>query len=195
MIRCLALVFLVFAAVAEAQELPALYDVYDVADNDVLNVRAEPTSASAIIGALTPDAQNVEVVRTHKGWALLNVGEQAGWASMRYLTLSANQLEGGLPESCYGTEPFWSLSHGAYLFFDGLGEGTIRYKIVEQGVSANWNTHSFIKATSQTNSVTAIIRPAACNDGMSDRQFGFSVDVLANINGRTTLLTGCCSIR
>ena len=49
-----ALVFMLSGTFANAQLLPERYMVTDVASDDVLNIRAEPTASSVIIGELGP---------------------------------------------------------------------------------------------------------------------------------------------
>ena len=90
MIR-LALFLIVAAgpALATQDGWPALYDVTGVDSADVLNIRSEPGAAGDVIGALPPDAQNVEVIRDNDGhatWGLINTGEGTGWVSLNCCT-------------------------------------------------------------------------------------------------------------
>ncbi|WP_298806862.1 SH3 domain-containing protein [uncultured Lentibacter sp.] len=199
MIRRLAVVVLACATAANAQELPALYDVYDVGTEDVLNLRAEPKSTSAILGALPPDATGVEVVEARDGWGLLNTGERSGWASMRYLAAASVQPPHGYPARCFGTEPFWQLRNAADMTLD-LAEGApLRFEPVDRGTALGYSGKFFATARTRGEAaeagLSAVITRAQCNDGMSDRVFGLSVDLLLTSDGVTTLLTGCCTLR
>lgn len=199
--RILAVVALIgFApAIARSSDLPALFDVTGVAADDVLNVRAAPEAGADKIGALSHDARDVEVIRAEDGWGQINLGEQAGWVSLRFLA----RQEGGdyaltREFSCFGTEPFWTLA-------------------VTQGVSARLSTPSGLpldfsagllqSATGRTDryflqgvqpnaepGFAAVVRRAACDDGMSDRAFGLDVDLLLDMPGGAVMLSGCCSL-
>lgn len=194
MIRLLALLAFLSSPLT-AQELPALYDVYDVAADDVLNIRAEPSSASDIIGALTPDAKDVEVVRSQDGWALVNTGERAGWVFMRYLSAAAQQPSHGYPAQCYGTEPFWSLSNSNTMVFELAGNTPLTFAPTGGGTSAGMLGKSYALGKSDSTRLAAVITRVACNDGMSDRKFGLSVDLLITTETGTALYSGCCSLR
>ncbi len=104
-------------AVATQDGWPALFDVSGVAADDTLNIRSEPGTGGVVIGTLEPDAEGIEVVRPNprETWGLVNYGEATGWVSLSFLTRRPGQWLGHVPEvrSCFGTEPFWSLS------FDG----------------------------------------------------------------------------
>ena len=67
----------------------------------------------AIVGTLTHDARNVEVVRPtdDQRWGLVNHGEGTAWASLRFLRRQPGHWAGAVPPlaRCFGTEPFWSL--------------------------------------------------------------------------------------
>ena len=78
---------------------PALYDVVGVASDDVLNIRAEPSSGSEIIGTLSHDAEGIEVIRPDEGfeWGLVNVGERTGWISLTYAVPQPGQWYGQIP--------------------------------------------------------------------------------------------------
>ncbi len=194
MIRVLFALLLLTTA-AQAQELPALYDVYDVASDDVLNVRAERSGSSDIIGALTPDAKNIEVVRSQDGWALINFGEQAGWVWMRYLAAASEQPAHGYPAQCFGTEPFWSLKNGSEMVFELMGEAPTSFAPVGGGTASSWSGKSYALGANGSSQLTAIITRESCNDGMSDRQFGLSTDIVLQTATGTALYSGCCALR
>ena len=115
----LTILFVLLANMAPAQthSLPALFDVRGVASDDVLNVRSGPGVENEIIGALKHDARGIEAVGANADgtWLLVNTFERAGWASARFLQRTGPDWDAGLPRplGCFGTEPFWSLTHGA----------------------------------------------------------------------------------
>jgi uncharacterized membrane protein len=194
MIRAAALLFcLLLPGLASAQSWPALHDVTGVAAGDVLNIRAEPRAAAERVGALAHDARAVEVVQVRGGWGLVNSGEGAGWVSMRYL---APRVSGDHALTrhitCFGTEPFWSLdiTQGQTLRLSSPGDGDRTFPAGLLQPSAN-RSDRFVLRGGQ---LTAVIAHGACTDGMSDRQFGLTIDMLPDDGDDTRLLSGCCSL-
>ncbi len=210
-VKTLTVVLLLAAGPVNAQDIatdPALFDVAGVASNDVLNIRQSPDGSSEIIGALAFDQTSVEVIATIRDgtWGMVNAGEGVGWVAMRFMRISAGTPD-NLPEqlACSGTEPFWSLEFapGGTAFADWSPMGLTNDK---QSVYANfWSNSPSNRATRSWGfvlqdqisgspvGVTGFIRTELCNDGMSDREFGFSVDVILK-TGDQTLVSGCCSI-
>jgi uncharacterized membrane protein len=188
------------AARAEWQLFPALYQVGDVASDDVLNVRDGPAATFAIIGALRPGQQDIEVVKTTPDarWGLVNIGERSGWISMRYMGRYPDQGGNDLPRplACYGTEPFWSLEFslrgndfreagGLPLIIPSDWEGT------PEGMLA---TAYGVTMHRDTAAINAVISRNMCNDGMSDRDFGFAIHAILSGSLGNRLLSGCCSL-
>jgi uncharacterized membrane protein len=182
--------------------LPTLFDVTDVAADDVLNVRAGPGTGHPVIGMLAPDAERIEVVAHDRTghWGQVNLGERAGWVSMRYLAYRVDVWEPGeLPAAlqCFGTEPFWSLrpEDGA-LVLEAPGEAA-----VEAPIGAVLDTGVFrdprraVVAATDALRMTATMEATACSDQMSDRAYGLSVMVVREEDGEAGLLTGCCRLQ
>ncbi len=186
---------------------PGLYDVDNVASNDVLNIRAEPSALSDIIGALSYNQQSVEVVATTSDgrWGLVNHQDQSGWIALRFLR--ENLAWSGVPPGgliCSGVEPFWSAE-----FFSsgpaqvdlspmGLFEPTILYNTYwsEHPINRSGATTAFVMGTEASASgirSSGIIRTELCSDGMSDRHYGFSIDMVLTGTARAAL-SGCCAI-
>ena len=199
--RHLLAALLIWIAGSAAAELtfPALYKVYGVAEGDVLNVRQEPNAQAPIIGALTPDARNVEVVRANPAgtWGLVNTGERSGWVSLRYMRLQyrGSTLDFRNVRSCFGTEPFWRIlfkdrTNGV---FDSPKE-TFNLGLSPPAATVDPNYDGAIMGQSSNGQILVVlIDRRACGDGMSDRSYGFHTDVL--ISGtKTDRLTGCCTI-
>ncbi len=191
-------------AAATQDGWPALYDVSGVAANDTLNIRSEPGTGGVVIGTLEPDAEGIEVVRPNprETWGLVNHGEATGWVSLSFLTRRPGQWLGHVPEirSCFGTEPFWSLT------FDG---DAITWWTPDETASGDrletWSTlnrrdlHAIGLRISPDDEPeregVAMLSLASCSDGMSDREYGLRLDLLLGTAGDRTLLSGCCSIQ
>lgn len=195
----LSLVMSTAAADSIDPPLPALFGVTGVALDDTLNVRKAPDASAMILGTLAPDASNIEVVELSRAgeWGLINLGETAGWVSMRYLrALPIATTVLGLPAGlrCFGTEPFWDIT-----FFDDMNL-TLNTPEAETGhaITANAPSSSHVNLAEtgfrfgwrlNRDVVTARILPGQCSDGMSDRRYGLHyVDDLG-------LRTGCCSLQ
>lgn len=193
MIRIL-FVVLMLPSLVWANDLPALYDVTDVASDDVLNVRSEANANGAIVGTLAHNSTEVEVVAITNYWGQINTGENAGWVSMRYLTVQEPNPDYPLAQrlGCYGTEPFWSADfvQGQRVSFstpeDSYETPGAGLMVPASGVTDLW-------AMAYGDSV-ATFRREMCSDGMSDRQFGLSVSIYKVHSGEVALLSGCCSI-
>lgn len=193
----------VFSAVAvvcmsgslSAEVYPALHDVSGVAADDVLNVRAAPDAKSAIIGAFAPDAEGIEVVGRTGSWGRVNVGDVSGYAALRYLERSDgpdwNALETSL--TCVGTEPFWSLRIDP-------AQGETRFQTPEDPepdvapITAVWPALPWAStAALSLPDGLAVLSPADCSDGMSNRVYGISADLFLN-GAEGARLAGCCRV-
>ena len=187
---------------ASAQSLPDLYDVTGVAANDMLNVRAFPDAKASVLGELPPDARGLEVLALDPSgkWAQVNMGEQAGWVSTRFIKARPTVwVPGRLPEtlSCSGTEPFWSLRQkdgGLVLSQPDAGDRALTLRTtLDRGFEGD-RMRALI-AGDGAGRLTAVIQPDACSDGMSDRSFGLSGTLILDGSGTSSrMLTGCCSI-
>lgn len=195
MIRWLA-IFIFWPIALLANPFPALHDVTDVAANDVLNVRAAPNGSAEIRGTLAPNAQDIEVTATNETgtWGRINLGESAGWVSMRYLERHEDNPDYALAHAltCFGTEPFWSAE-----ITQGQGvtvktpETTVDIPGAGLFISASGRNDLFALGFADS---SAQVRRAECNDGMSDRAFGLQIGLFLRHNHSTTLYSGCCSI-
>ncbi|MBF9035925.1 SH3 domain-containing protein [Rhodobacterales bacterium HKCCE2091] len=193
------LLFWPVSAIAQS-DLPAIYDVTGVASDDVLNVRVDPDASSGIIGTLAPDATGIEVTGTNAdgSWLRLNTGERSGWASARFLQRTGPDWSAGMPAefTCFGTEPFWSLSNKA----DGANLGGPAFTAI---YDAPWTAPPFglqpvrFAATwtsGGTLAMSGVIRREQCGDGMSDRDYGLSIVLIRHDTESPTALDGCCAI-
>lgn len=204
MLRYLMLVVALLAGgaagtVAGAGDLPALFRVTEVAADDVLNIRAAPNARAAIIGTFAPDAAGIEVVALSPDgrWGQVNSGEQAGWSSMRYLTPRGGPgwQSGAAGLICFGTEPFWNVrfflpGHRAE-FFTPDNDG-VEWVVEAGALPATAFPPTLALPFSGADTGMAVIRPAACNDGMSDMAFGLEMQVY--FRGDPAGLSGCCTL-
>jgi len=205
---CLFALALFLPTALTAQNVPGLFDVTGVAQNDVLNVRVGPDAGSDKIDALLPNQQSVEVVSLSQNgkWGLVNTNEGSGWVSMRYLQArNSNRTDPLLGWSCSGTEPFWSLSFetdgtaAADWSLMGLTEqNDTRYMSVwsEKAQNRAPPVYGFRLADETTASgvqASGVITTRLCNDGMSDRTYGYSIDVLLS-GPENSIVSGCCSL-
>jgi uncharacterized membrane protein len=183
-------------ALATQDGWPAIHDVTGVAADDVLNIRERPDPGSPIVGRLSP-GDAVEVIRPNDrlSWGLVNAGERPGWVSLRYLQRRPGQWDGAFPEvaACFGTEPFWSLAReGDSLTFSTPG-ASAGYAITARSGSENRRDSFHMIAEGADGSAVAILETEACSDGMSDREFGISVQLLLGLGSEARQLSGCCT--
>ena len=210
MIRILALLAVVLPWPVFAQEIyPALHDVTGVAADDVLNVRAEPSAGADLVGAFAPTETGIEVIALSAdgAWGRVNTGEQAGWASMAYLERQPGQTAddwttGVAPMTlaCFGTEPFWSVTlyPGEALDYGGLdfGDGTPQpggYTAVA-GSASTGKRGFFGRLDAEPLGLTGIVSTELCSDGMSDRDYGFAIDLIVSDSEGDRLAAGCCRL-
>lgn len=182
---------------------PDYFEVHRVDADDVLNVREQPTSASAIIGSLAPGAGPVEVLWQDRSWGYVNVGEfGGGYVSMAYLRpLDLPRiLQSDLPQAsfCGGTEPFWGVTFSStqMIFNDyGMGEAETTFDLGEGGLIGNSaNYASYLAGNNSDVSFVATVTNRICSDGMSDADYAREMLLLMFGEGQTRSYTGCCSV-
>ena len=196
-ILALCLAALCLAAPAGAQNLPAQFGVNGVAQDDRLNIRAEPAASAEIIGEIYAYDVAVEVLRLSDDgkWGMVGAGERNGWVSMRFLKYEPYPEPYSIPRplTCGGTEPFWSIGltpRGSEFQTPDIprtdievkSEGVANqgfYALAEEGPTRVYNLH-----------VTRQI----CSDGMSDREFGWAASLFIESPDGNQMLTGCCTL-
>lgn len=194
-----ALMLLLSGSFAVADEFPAMHRVTGVAHDDVLNIRTQPNARAEIIGGFAPGEAGIEVIALSENgrWGLVNTGERAGWSHMRYLTrdMAGSWRDGTHALVCYGTEPFWRMpiflpTHRAE--FHSAGGGGFELVTDAGALPSTRFPPTLAVPFSGTREGMAVLRGEACNDGMSDREFG--VSVLIYWRGDTDGLSGCCTL-
>lgn len=184
------------AAVA-ADVFPAAYQAHDVPENDVLNIRAEPSATAVSVGEIGRFAINVEVLALSPDgkWGKVGIPSGNGWVSMRYLeaTPTADPYEVPRPMSCFGTEPFWNIGlypRGAE--YNSPDTGAVPMTVVGEMVAPQGFLVSLEEGP--TLNRTMIITREACGDGMSDRQFGFSARMFLEAPDGNAVYSACCTL-
>ncbi len=197
----LATVFaLLWACTASAQG-PSLYDLPTT--GDPLDLRENPRKTAKVITELPADGARVEgVVLSERGdWVRVPWREGNGWLPIARLTQVPGPGPGETrfhqPLTCGGAEPFWGLltqGDGA-LRYTSLGGPDGTYRATARVTSANaGDTRQAVEGIGRAGTLTAILTTTQCNDGMSDRLHGLSIDVILRHSDGVTLLNGCCSL-
>ena len=180
---------------------PFYVRVSGVAADDTLNIRAEPNGSSADIGDLAHDARGVEITAlddTGK-WGRIIWFEGDGWISMRYTAPDeiayVPETEVPLGLRCGGTEPFWDLEIGAASAKYNAMTGEMRDLSLysAQSAAARRGFPYLLVLTEGDHSAQALIRPQHCSDGMSDRTYPYSIDLLLD-GGMSGYIEGCCNL-
>ena len=191
---------LLFPTVSFAQVWPESFRVQGVAAQDVLNIRAEPGPEAAIVGAFGPYDLNIEVLGLSEdgAWGKVGIPEGNGWVSMRFLQVTPAPVnEVPRPFACFGTEPFWSISfhpRGA-IDLSVPGESPVALTLAEQSVAqGQWGGYLLRLGQADDSNHTLMVTREACSDGMSDREFGFSVLRMEQGGAGASLTRGCCTL-
>lgn len=194
---------LAFAGLAKADHAPTdpqYFKVTNVADDDTLNVRAEPNASSAILGELKPSAFPIEVFERQGDWGRIVFQEANGWVSMNFLSPFAVPVVPGtrLASSlrCGGVEPFWSVEviGTDKLAFEALGGPSMTLNITESGAFEARPNADYVWAEVGGNQAAVSIRRQICSDGASDRDYPMSIDFLIRGGGAASALEGCCNV-
>jgi uncharacterized membrane protein len=113
------------------------------------------------------------------------------------IILAVSEAE-GLPQrlNCAGTEPFWSLSIGGgeAVFETPEAQGPSAAHLAVDGSVAASNRLGLwaLRMRSERGQESvALVRQAACSDGMSDLEYSYSIALL-DADDEHSLLDGCC---
>ena len=192
-------------ALATQDRWPALFDVTGVAADDVLNIRAAPDAGAGIVGTLAPDAAGIEVIRPddRETWGLVNTGEGTGWVSLRFLARRPGQFFGAVPDRarCLGTEPFWSLDIAdGTLEFSAMDDPSATGRVDAVHPSANrlGRAALSLRLTDPSGATrrdgVGFLSTESCSDGMSDRAYGYRIDLVLGDRSGVAAYSGCCSL-
>lgn len=194
--------FLAGPAMATVDGFPALFDVSGVAADDTLNVRAEASAASEIVGEIGAQVKGVEVLGLDAtgNWARVAVNpETMGWVAVRFLERQPGFVAGTLPEklACAGTEPFWSMSlseDGG--LFRSPDESLALYNHVTSTRSSNRTDRFTQFYAGASGVVVATLTNGACVNMMSGAESGWSVELLRSQStiDKSIMMSGCCAL-
>ncbi len=208
--RLLAIVsafFFVLPLAAFAAE-PGYYRVTGVAAGDVLNIRPEPGPGGEPLGEFAPGAAPIEVLEVQSAgggeWGRVLAGDGNGWVSMKFLTPVEVPLINGthIPDGlvCTGTEPFWNakVSGKEGLRFADMDQNETVMPI-NRAMTAIGRIHRFavLASDGKTRATAMLGTNESCSDGMSDRDFGWRMDLLLERDGDDQfpqLYEGCCRL-
>ena len=176
------------------------FRVSGVAASDVLNIRKDADSASAIVGSFAPGAGPIEVFRRQHNWGEVATPEGTGWVNMRFLvpmqvaSFGNSPLPNGL--TCAGTEPFWSvhLDQGKAMLSTPQ-EANQKFSVVSTGgFIGRAGPDGFFVANGSQSQLTGIVSFRQCGDGMSERRYGWWINLLITDANGSGAVTGCCSL-
>ena len=183
--------------------LPQLYTVVGVAEDDTLNVRESPSGRAADIGDLKPH-ETVEVLTISDDgqWGMVSAGENIGWVSTRFLSRTPNTTGdgGALPYgvplrlSCYGAEPFWTadITSGTSISIMNYSDNSPTRKTYPMlGMAKPVNMGPYVYGFLSP-PLSGVLRREYCDDGMSDTQAGWSIEILKARGNGMSMLVGCC---
>ncbi len=184
--------------------LPQLHKLTGLSAGDHLNVRRQASAGSEDIGNVSPDMGPVDIIGIDDSgeWGRIVWQDANAWLSLNYLEPDDDGYLPGarVPEGlqCVGAEPFWSYT------IKSAQEVALQYPdrdespdmILDQvlGSSNRIDFPLALLAASASLSTTAMLRTGLCFDGMSDREYGWSVDILVYERDQQRLLSGCCHL-
>lgn len=177
-------------------QLPSLMVVEGVPVGDVLNIRAEPDGASEDLGDLN-NGDRIEATGLDDSgkWVRVIVFEGDGWLSARFLQPleSVDDSRSGMPYplQCGGTEPFWTFKIGTEgaLQWSTLDIASLAYTIDWATRSRSLGSHAYALGSGP---FTAVVHRRECSDGMSDRTYGWSMDLVRKEGRVHEHFAGCC---
>lgn len=200
MTRFISLLFaLLLSHAASAQDFPALFRVVNVTPGDVLNIRAEASARSAIVGQFDRTQTGIEVVGLSEdhNWGLVRTDDGVGWSSMRYLQAERSDTwrDGQQTLTCFGTEPFWTFhiylpTNGAS--YDGLADGSVTLTTDAPVLPTTSGPYTLAVPFTGARNGMVVIRNGVCSDGMSERLYGLESEVYWR--GQTGAVSGCCML-
>ncbi|WP_375260755.1 COG3650 family protein [Palleronia sp.] len=196
MIRALVLLLAILSGGAAAAQGRGSYDVTGVAPDDALFIRARPSNEGEVVGVLQHDETGVRVTELSDNgrWGRVDHEGAEGWVYLGYMKAQGGATGFPGPLDCTGTEPFWSLAirPDSVTLDEASGsgfDGTAGTRTRAAGRGNRWSLRAFDSGRS----LTAIIVGEECSDGMSDRTYPYTVDVLLSEEDDHGHISGCCS--
>jgi uncharacterized membrane protein len=182
------------AALAALSGAAAAEPVYFAAPRASIGARDAP--GGAVVG-LTPAGpgflEAIELDPTGE-WALVALPESGGWIPVAGLTRADPPRRADAPVPvglrCVGTEPFWSVAFDAETVRHETPDGPEAQAAL--AVAPFSDPPAFPLALSFSGpslDAVGVLRPQSCGDGMSDRPYGWALDLFPRGGGA---LSGCC---
>lgn len=203
-LAALAAMFLTFAAATStrAQDFPALFSVTGVANNDVLNIRQEPSARAPIVGTFSPRQTGIEVIglSEDRRWGLVRTEEGVGWSAIRFLRQERpdSWQQGQQHLTCLGTEPFWNLN----LFlpsnraeFEDLATGGFELRTNAPHMSFTRHPATMAMSFSGARQGFAVIRQGVCSDGLATVCMGWRCSFIGSISPKGCRAAACWGIK
>lgn len=181
-------------------DAPAWVRIVGVAEDDLLNIRAEPNPSTEIVGTFIPDQGRIEVVEVREidgqRWGMVSTGERAGWINLAYAEATEMVMIQNSPVPlgtvCAGTEPFWTMAfsptEATWSSFETEGE---TYEITESESAAS-RPYPWMFAIEGFG--LALFTPEYCSDGMSDLPYAWSALIVGHDESGHVLYEGCCRL-
>ena len=177
---------------AQKIEAPELV-VINVAQNDLLNMRAEPDANAPIVGTLAPDTGNIHVTAQSAetpDWIYIEVGGLEGWVNAAYLGYSTFYEPLPIRLHCSGAEPFWGMNLS-------YSRADVSFAFRDEDFQTGFDapisplnrTNIWLRTRFNLETDFILLEAGTCSDGMSERAYGYSL--LAKLDGN--LLGGCCN--
>ncbi len=180
---------------------PGRYSVTGVDVSDTLNIRAEPSSGSAVVGQIPSGATGISalggrVVVGPSTWLEVQYRDVRGWVNGKYLASEPEPIRSGdlpMPLRCSGTEPFWGLSVNGgemqFKLFDDQSSFVVSGPIRSANSTLIWSFP--IKNGDGVGSGVLFVKATGdCSDGMSDQLYDF--EVMFNLPEAGGVFSGCC---
>ena len=187
-------IFLVSLWAAAGAQADIAYSVFNVRPGDTLNMRTRPDPRAPVVQTIPHDADGITLTgRMAPGaWAEATFRRKHGWINARCLGLGSPgryQLPAYL--DCSGTEPFWSIAVMPGVARADLMFTERRYVFRLTGAHSAMNRPDIwsIRGAANRGQMSLIVRHEACNDGMSDNRYPYSV--VALLSG-LDMVAGCC---
>lgn len=189
---------------AQGISFPQYFEVSGIASNDSLNVRSGPTIRHRVVGNLKPDSGTLEIleISDDNKWGRILWADSNGWVSADYLReVSPTKLKNTMVPvglHCSGTEPYWdfAINSQADVTFKELFTDSIENSIIESVAESdnNLNFPTALLASSDKVKLTVMLNTRQCNDGLTERAYGWEIDILVTHDAKQRLLSGCCSM-
>jgi uncharacterized membrane protein len=191
-----ALILCSIAATAALAAPSATYSISGVADNDTLNIRAQPNPHAATIGSIPANAHGITATGQQQQagnsvWREIRYQSTQGWVNSHYLSAETTALFHE-PLHCSGTEPFWGLEIDQQARFSTPEQSYRPMRADPAQQAANRpDTWSLIFQPAETTvpAFAFIQQTQQCSDGMSDTLYRYQIQL--RIGGQT--YSGCCN--